>query len=75
MAFVRSKTVKGKRYLYRVESYRDHGKVRQRVLEYIGRAEPATRQKKKPKKRPLKITKKPKVRGRGRARPSRGAKK
>ena len=37
MAFVRTKTVKGKEYRYLVENYRDSkGKVRQRTIEYLG---------------------------------------
>ena len=38
MAFLRTKRVKGINYLYRVESYRQGTRVRQRVLEYLGRA-------------------------------------
>lgn len=36
MAFVRTKTVKGKKYRYLVENYREKGKVRQRIIEYLG---------------------------------------
>lgn len=36
MSFVRAKTVKGITYYYLVEGYRDDGKVRQRVLAYLG---------------------------------------
>jgi len=36
MAFVRTKTIKGNDYLYLVESYREGGQVKQRVLEYLG---------------------------------------
>jgi len=36
MAFIRTKTVKGKRYRYLVENYREKGKVRQRIIEYLG---------------------------------------
>ncbi len=41
MAFVRKKKVKGKQYLYLVETYRDRrtGKVRQRTLKYLGAVE------------------------------------
>jgi hypothetical protein len=34
--FVRSKTVKGLLYNYLVESYREDGKPRQRVVAYLG---------------------------------------
>ena len=36
MAFVRTKTVKGRKYRYLVENYREKGKVRQRIIEYLG---------------------------------------
>lgn len=36
MAFLRTKTVKGRRYRYLVENYREEGKVRQRIIEYLG---------------------------------------
>lgn len=37
MAFIRTKTVKGRKYEYLVESYRDeHGKVKQKTLKYLG---------------------------------------
>jgi hypothetical protein len=36
MAFVRYKTVKGKRYFQLVRNYRDNGKHRQEVLEHLG---------------------------------------
>jgi Uma2 family endonuclease len=37
MAFIRTKTVKGRQYEYLVESYRDeHGKVKQKTLKYLG---------------------------------------
>ena len=36
MAFVRTKTVKGKKYRYLVENYREDGKVKQRTIEYLG---------------------------------------
>ena len=39
MAFVRTKTVKGKKYRYLVENYREEGKVRQRIIEYLGAVE------------------------------------
>ena len=38
MAFIRRKKVKGKTYYYIVESYKDNGKVKQRVLCYLGTA-------------------------------------
>ena len=39
MAFVRTKTVKGRKYRYLVENYREKGKVRQRIIEYLGAVE------------------------------------
>lgn len=36
MAFIRIKMVKGRPYSYLVENYREGGKVRQRVLKYLG---------------------------------------
>ena len=38
MAFIRRKKVKGKTYYYIVESYKDKGRVKQRVLCYLGTA-------------------------------------
>jgi len=46
MAFIRTKRIppkNGQLYYYLVESYRDHengGRVRQRVLKYMGNARP-----------------------------------
>jgi hypothetical protein len=37
MSFERIKTIKGKKYGYKVESYREDGKIKQRILEYHGR--------------------------------------
>ena len=37
MAFVRSKTVNGRRYYQLVENYREDGKHRQRVLVHLGK--------------------------------------
>lgn len=39
MAFIRRKKVKGKTYYYIVESYKEKGRVKQRVLRYIGTAD------------------------------------
>lgn len=36
MSFIREKTINGNQYLYLVESVREGGNVRQKVLEYIG---------------------------------------
>lgn len=36
MAYVRKKRVKGYEYYQLVESYRENGKVRQRMLEHLG---------------------------------------
>jgi hypothetical protein len=45
MAFVRIKKHGDREYYYLVESFRDNGKVRQRVLEYLGTHPPRGRQK------------------------------
>lgn len=39
MVFIRRKKVKGKTYYYIVESYKVKGRVKQRVLSYIGTAD------------------------------------
>ena len=39
MAYVKAKTIHGKRYLYLVESYRKNGKVKKRTVRYLGKAE------------------------------------
>lgn len=39
MAFIRRKKVKGKTYYYIVKSYKDKGRVKQKVLMYIGTAD------------------------------------
>lgn len=36
MSFIRTKRIKGILYYYLVENYREDGKVRQRVLAYLG---------------------------------------
>lgn len=36
MSFIRTKRIKGVLYYYLVENYRENGKVRQRVLAYLG---------------------------------------
>lgn len=41
MAFIRTKTVNGKEYAQVVESYREDGKVRQRMLLHLGTYSPA----------------------------------
>lgn len=38
MAFIRRKKVRGITYYYIVESYKNQGKVKQRVLCYLGTA-------------------------------------
>ncbi|VVB51004.1 Uncharacterised protein [uncultured archaeon] len=38
--FVRTKTISGRTYYYLVENKRINGKVRQKVLEYIGPTAP-----------------------------------
>ena len=45
MAFVRSKRHGNRQYYYLVENYNDHGKIRQRVLKYLGTKPPMGRQK------------------------------
>lgn len=37
MSFIRTKKIKGHEYKYEVENYRENGKVKQRILKYIGR--------------------------------------
>jgi len=39
MTFIRRKKVKGKTYYYIVKSYKDKGRVKQKVLCYIGTAD------------------------------------
>jgi len=39
MVFIRKKKIKGKNYYYVVESYKSKGRVKQRVLYYVGTAE------------------------------------
>ncbi len=39
MAFLRSKKINNKLYYYLVKSIRVHGKVRQKVVRYIGKSE------------------------------------
>lgn len=39
MAFERIKTVKGKKYKYLVENVRENGKVKQKIVKYLGRAD------------------------------------
>ena len=39
MTFIRRKKVKGKVYYYVVKSYKDKGRVKQKVLYYIGTAD------------------------------------
>ena len=38
MAYLRTKTIKGNKYYYLVESKREGSKVNQKVIRYIGRA-------------------------------------
>lgn len=39
--FIRKKKIKGKTYYYLVESYREGGKIKQRVIKYLGADRPA----------------------------------
>ncbi|MBA7698748.1 hypothetical protein ES703_107430 [subsurface metagenome] len=41
MAFVRGKKRNGRTYYYLVENRWDHGKVRQKVLRYLGAEKPS----------------------------------
>ena len=41
MAFVRAKKFNGRTYYYLVESHWNHGKVRQKVLKYLGTQKPS----------------------------------
>lgn len=36
MSFIRTKKIHGRDYRYEVENYRENGKVKQRVLQYLG---------------------------------------
>ncbi len=49
MAYIACRRVRGKEYFFRVEGYRENGKVKQRVLEYYGRNDP----RKNPDARPI----------------------
>lgn len=40
MTFIACRKVRGKKYYCKVESYREKGKVKQRILEYYGRIDP-----------------------------------
>lgn len=39
MVFLRTKKIKGKNYYYIVEALRENGKIKQRVLMYVGTVE------------------------------------
>ena len=39
MVFLRTKKLKGEKYYYIVEAFRDAGKIKQRVLLYVGTVE------------------------------------
>ena len=43
MAYVRVKTIKGRPYRYLVEGVREDGRVRQRVIKYLGPVKPVRR--------------------------------
>lgn len=36
MAFIRTKEIKGRLYYYLVKSFREDGKVKQKVIKYLG---------------------------------------
>ena len=42
--FIRTKKQGNQEYYYLVESYREDGKVRQRVLKYLGKDKPSPRE-------------------------------
>ncbi len=39
MVFERIKTVKGHQYKYEVESVRENGKIKQKIVKYLGRVD------------------------------------
>jgi len=41
MAFIRTKTVKGRTYYYLVKSVRERGRVKQKTLQYLGSHKPS----------------------------------
>lgn len=45
MSFLRRKTIKGKLYLYEVENTWENGRVRQKVLRYVGPVAPIRKRK------------------------------
>jgi len=47
MAYIRTKTINGKAYRYLVEGRRIKGKVKQRVVKYMGAVDPIYRQKRR----------------------------
>lgn len=40
MSFIRTKKIHGREYRYLVEGYRENGKMKQRVLQYLGAVSP-----------------------------------
>ena len=40
MAFIRAKKIRGHTYYYRVQSYVENGKIKQKVLKYLGKEIP-----------------------------------
>jgi hypothetical protein len=40
MAFIRAKKIRGHTYYYRVESYVENGRIKQRILKYLGKEIP-----------------------------------
>ena len=40
MTFIRTKKIKGHTYYYRVQSYMENGKIKQKALEYLGKEIP-----------------------------------
>ena len=39
MVFLRTKKIKGKNYYYIVQAFRENGKIKQKVLMYVGTVE------------------------------------
>jgi hypothetical protein len=40
MAFIRAKKISGHTYYYRVESYVENGRIKQKILKYLGKEIP-----------------------------------
>jgi len=40
MAFIETKTISGRQYKYLLKSYRSHGKVKHKMIKYLGPVKP-----------------------------------